>query len=151
LPAELDGADARALADDRLDDDAAGIAWLDFDADVIEESGLPEVREVALDGVGDVRVAGNDAEVDADRVACDGAVADGFEPLDDLARHGLLRRLRCVGDASLRRRVENHARTRLGLLLRGRGLSPCDSAGDRQDHEHDENSSHKFCRDTVLK
>ena len=60
------------------------LAFVGFDADVIEQPRLPEVEKVLLDEIGLVRLAGNDAEIDADGVAGDGGVAGGFESLDRL-------------------------------------------------------------------
>ena len=93
VSAVLDRSDARPLLDDHAHDDAA-LSAIGFDADVVKEPGLPEVQKVFLDQVGVVRLARNDAEVDADRVAGDGRVPDGLESLDRLTgqdagrRHG---------------------------------------------------------------
>src|SRR6185436_11307007 len=102
VAAELDGADARALFHDRADDHAL-LALIGLDADVVEETGLPEVDEVALHHRRLIRLAGDDAEVNADGVACNGSVTSCLEALDGLpgqiaADVARLRRRRCIGD-----------------------------------------------------
>src|SRR5207249_4298537 len=119
VAAELDRSDAWPLLDDGADDHAV-VAFVRLDADVIEEAGLPEVQEVALDGRGVVHVARVDAEVDADRVAGDGGVAGGLEALDALAGQRVFRwRDRRRGDDAAALRLLDD-RPRLRLLRLGR-------------------------------
>jgi hypothetical protein len=123
VAAELDRPDARPLFDDGPDDDTRG-PLLRLDADIVEETRLPEVEEVALQCLRVVGLAWDDAEVDADRVAGNGDVADGFEALhllsggriDDLGGRGF-------GDPSRRRPVDDDSGAGARLRLRRRRLS----------------------------
>src|SRR5206468_1974680 len=81
----LDRADARALLHDGANDHASLLSLLGLEADVVEQTGLPEVEEVVLQEVGVVRLTRKNAEIDADRVAGDGRVADRLEALDLLS------------------------------------------------------------------
>src|SRR5207237_9089015 len=65
--------------------DVAVVSAFGLNADVIEESGLPKVQKVFLNLVGVVRLAGSDAEVNANGVAGDGGVPAGFESLHGLS------------------------------------------------------------------
>jgi hypothetical protein len=82
VAAIFNGSDARTLFDDGANDDAAVVAGIGFETNVVEETGLPEVEEVALQRLGVVRLAGGDAEVDAEGVACNRNVTARFETLD---------------------------------------------------------------------
>ena len=85
VAAIFDGADARTLFDERAHDDAAAFGALGLDANVIEETGLPEIQKVFLNRGGIVGFTRRDAEVNANRVAGDGGIADRFEALDFLS------------------------------------------------------------------
>jgi hypothetical protein len=156
VAAVFNGTDARTLFHDGADDDAAVLARLGLEADVVEETGLPEVEEVALERVGVVCVARRDAEVHPDRVACHRNVTGRFEAFDFSAGQRRVRsdglrvrglRRGCVGDDSA---CVGPFDDRSGFRLLRRGLLRCGSlgvsngaAGEHGRSRYQEKSIHK--------
>ena len=127
VAAVFDRANAWPFLDDCPDDDAA-VSAFGLNADVIEESGLPKVQKVFLNLVGVVRLAGSDAEINANGVAGDGGVPAGFESLhglsSEVARGGWLdgsrggRRHCGLSDPAGFRTRDDRTRLRFRRLLR---------------------------------